>query len=92
MSNNGEIEKKPLPEFKEEWKDVFLHVALRIIENLSKHQAMIAIKTEALESFPENEKPIFAYNKSKEHWQIMNPNPEKKIVTPKRNLILPTGE
>ena len=83
--------KKPLPELKEEWKDCFIYVALKIIEKLSGQDAQICIKPEALENFPEFEKPIFVWDNSKGHWAAMNPKKEEsKIATPRRDLILPS--
>lgn len=92
--NNGEKEKrKSPPEFKEEYKDAFIYVALKMIEKLSGQGAQICIKQEALDSFPEKEAPIFVWDNRKEHWAVINPivKPEtkKNIVTPKRGLILP---
>lgn len=89
--NNGE--KKPLPKFEEKWLYCYLHVALKIIEELSGQDASICIKPEALESMPEKDKPMFVWDKSKEHCMALNPKelkPEKpKISTPRRGLILP---
>lgn len=88
--NNGE--KKPLPDFKEEWKDCFIHVALKIIESLSGQGAQICIKPEALEDFPEQEKPLFVWDNRKGCWVALNPTKEEPtIVTPSRGLILPPG-
>jgi len=94
--NNGEKDKKkPLPKFDEKWKDCFIHVALKIIEGLTGQGAQICIKPEALESFPDFEKPIFVWDNSKKHWAVINPKVEEqkktKLALPNRGLIVPPG-
>ncbi len=85
--------KKPLPQFKEEYKDAFLHVALKLLSKLAGQDAQICIKPEALDSFPDKDKPIFAWDKSKGHWAAINPREEEpkktKLALPKRGLIVP---
>jgi len=85
-------EKKPLPQFREEWKECFIHVAIKIIEKLSGQAASICIKQEALEGFPDFEKPIIVWDNSKKHWMAMNPKKEEsKIATPSKRIIDPSA-
>jgi hypothetical protein len=86
--------KKPIPKFDEKWLHCYLHVALKMIGKLTDQEAQICIKQEALDSFPEIEKPIFVYDKSKGHWAAINPKAETKpknpkLALPNRGLILP---
>lgn len=88
--DNGE--KKPLREITEKDKDAFLYVALKLIEQLTGRAAMVCIKQEALDTFPDFEKPVFAWDNSKQQWMVTNPKPpkpKKTIMTPGRGLILP---
>jgi len=88
--DNGE--KKPLMEITEKDKDAFLHVALNLIEHLTGKAAFIGIKQEALNTFPDFEKPVFAWDNSKQQWMMTlpkPPKPKKTIMTPSRDLIMP---
>lgn len=87
--DNGEkTKKKPLPKITDINRDAFLHVALQIIENLSHKNAVIGIKQEALDSFPDIEKPVYAWDNSKEQWIVTLPKPDKKkIVTPNKRIV-----
>ena len=103
--DNGENKKKSIPKFEEKWLYAYLHVALKVIEGLNRKisklqggiisdgDAQICIKKEALDSFPENNKPFFVWDNSKEHWAMMNPKHEEpkktKLELPNRGLILP---
>jgi len=97
--NNGEKSKTTdRPKFDEQHLFCFLHVALRIIEKLSGQGARICIKQEALDRFPDIEKPILVWDKRKKHWAALNPmNPEPKkqkkpkLALPRKGLILPPG-
>lgn len=88
MLNNGE--KKSPPKFNEKWKDCFIHVAIKMIEGLSGQDVSICIKQEALDIFPDIDKPIFVYDKGKEHWMALNPKKEEKILTPRRKVYDPS--
>ncbi len=86
--NGKKTKKKKLPKITDINRDAFLYVALQIIENLTHKQAVIAIKQEALDTFPDIDKPVFAWNNSKEQWIVTLPVPDKpKIATPNRRII-----
>ena len=83
-NNNGE--KKPLPKITDINRDAFLNVCMQIIESVTRKQAVICIKQEALNTFPDIDKPVFAWDNSKSQWIMTLPVPEK----PKSKLALPS--
>ena len=83
--NNGE--KKPLPKITEKDKDAFLHVTLKIIGQLTRPRAVVCIKQEGLDTFPNEEKPVFAWDNSKKQWAVTLLAPKQKIVTLNKRII-----
>lgn len=71
----------------DDYKDAFIAVLLITIGNITKRDPMISIKKEALDSFPEDQHPIFVWNATRQDWSVMLPKPEKKIVTPNKRII-----
>jgi len=82
----------PTEEMTEDYKDAFIAVLLITLGNLTGKEPMISIKKEALDSFPDVQHPVYVWNNTKQDWSVMLPKPEKKIVTPNRNLFLPNQE
>ena len=82
-------EKKPLPKITDINRDAFLYVLMSTIEQLTRKRVYIGIKQEALDAFPDCDKPVFAWNNSKEQWFISMPTSEKKpkIVTLDKRII-----
>lgn len=86
--DNGEKKKKSLPKITDINRDAFLNVCLQIIEKLTHKQAVICIKQEALDTFPDIDKPVFAWDNSKEQWVMTLPVRDKPtIVTPNKRII-----
>ena len=79
--------RKPLPTLSEKDKEAFLYIALLTLENLTKKNALIGIKHEGLETFPDCDRPVFAWNITEQKWYVSLPKVDKKIVTPEKRII-----
>ena len=77
----------PLPVLSERDKDAFIVVLLNALGSLTGREPVIGIKREALDEFPEYDRPVFVWNNSKEQWFVSLPKPEKKILTPNKRII-----
>lgn len=79
--------KKPFPKITDDYRDAFIAVLLITLGNITKRDPMISIKKEALESFPDDQHPVFIWNNTKQDWSVMLPPPKKKILTPNKRII-----